>query len=185
MQPAVAHRVATAHWHTMQASWKATLAAAIRCKRSQAIRERRGYADAIKSTSSCLAFVPVSASPSLRPRAVRTSLFQVEGYGHQFYLEQEHLLLLSSGPVYPAPSPDRASIAFAHQGWLWLLDIDSGVARRLTDVAGIEFRPRSSLDGQRISFVRNENSDTRIGSAGSLGSELPRKLWGCDSGRPG
>ena len=87
---------------------------------------------------------------------------EVEGYGHQLYLEQEHLPILSSGPVYPAPSPDGKILAFAHQGWLWLLDIDSGVARRLTNAGGIDSRPRWSPDGQRIAFVRDEGSDTGI-----------------------
>ena len=95
----------------------------------------------MKSISSllalALAIVSVSASAQWERHYPK-----VEGYGHQLYLEQEHLPILSSGPVYPAPSPDGSAIAFAHQGWLWLLDIDSGVARRLTDAAGIDSRPR-------------------------------------------
>ena len=87
---------------------------------------------------------------------------KVEGFGHQLYLEQEHLPILSSGPVYPAPSPDGTAIAFAHQGWLWLLDLESGVARRLTNGSGIDSRPRWSPDGQSIAFVRDTGSDTGI-----------------------
>ena len=87
---------------------------------------------------------------------------KVEGFGHQLYMEQEHLPILSSGPVYPAASPDGTSLAFAHQGWIWLLDLRSGVARRLTNSSGIDARPRWSPDGQRIAFVRDSGSDTAI-----------------------
>ncbi|QNE07276.1 CehA/McbA family metallohydrolase [Croceicoccus marinus] len=115
----------------------------------------------MKSVSSllalALAIVPVPASAQWEHHYPK-----VEGYGHQLYLEQEHLPILSSGPVYPAPSPDGATLAFAHQGWLWQLDLDSGVARRLTNAAGIDSRPRWSPDGQRIAFVRDSGSDTGI-----------------------
>lgn len=87
---------------------------------------------------------------------------KVEGFGHQLYLEQENLPILSSGPVYPAASPDGATLAFAHQGWIWLLDLPSGVSRRITDGPGVDARPRWSPDGQRIAFVRDSGSDTAV-----------------------
>ena len=97
---------------------------------------------------------------------------KVEGFGHQLYLEQENLPILSSGPIYPAASPDGATVAFAHQGWIWLLDLDSGVARRLTDGSAVDARPRWSPDGQRIAFVRDSGSDTAIVIAGQDGTVL-------------
>lgn len=87
---------------------------------------------------------------------------KVESFGHQLYLEQEHLPILSSGPVYPAPSPDGTMVAFSHQGWLWVLNLESGVARRLTNSSAIDSRPRWSPGGQRIAFVRDGGSDTSI-----------------------
>ena len=87
---------------------------------------------------------------------------KVEPFGHQLYLEQEHLPILSSGPVYPAPSPDGVTLALAHQGWIWALDLRSGVARRLTNASGVDARPRWSPDGRRIAFVRDRGSDTSI-----------------------
>lgn len=95
---------------------------------------------------------------------------KVQGFGHQLYLEQEHLPILSSGPVYPAPSPDGTAIAFAHQGWIWLLDQSSGVARRLTNTSAVDARPRWSPDGKRIAFVRDSGTDTSIVIA-SLGGD--------------
>lgn len=97
---------------------------------------------------------------------------RVQPFGHHVYLEQEHLPILSSGPVYPAPSPDGRTIAFAHQGWIWLLDRSSGVARRLTNASGVDARPRWSPDGNRIAFVRDSGSDTSIVIAGLDGRTI-------------
>ena len=87
---------------------------------------------------------------------------KVEGYGHHTYLEQENLPIISSGPVYPAPSPDGKSVAFAHQGWIWMLDLETQVARRVTQGAAIDGRPRWSPDGKQLAFVRDFGSDTAI-----------------------
>jgi TolB protein len=87
---------------------------------------------------------------------------KVEGFSHQLYLEQENLPILSSGPINPAPSPDGTEIAFSHQGWIWVLDLESGVARRLTNSSGIDGRPRWSPDGELLVFVRDSGTDTSL-----------------------
>ena len=97
---------------------------------------------------------------------------KVESFAHQLYLEQEHLPILSSGPVDPAASPDGTTIAFAHQGWIWLLDLRSGVARRLTNARAVDARPRWSPDSKRIAFVRDSGSDTSIVIVGLDGADL-------------
>jgi hypothetical protein len=61
---------------------------------------------------------------------------KVDDYTHHIYLEQHEFPFLSSGPIDPAPAPDGRSVAFASQGWLWLLDLESGVAVQLTDSPG-------------------------------------------------
>ncbi|MDP9413649.1 MAG: CehA/McbA family metallohydrolase [Pseudomonadota bacterium] len=99
---------------------------------------------------------------------------KVETFAHQLYLEQEHLPILSSGPVYPAPSPDGTSLAFAHQGWIWLLDLSSGVARRLTNASGVDARPSWSPDGKRIALIRDSGSDTSIVIVGLDGTQLSK-----------
>lgn len=87
---------------------------------------------------------------------------KVDDYSHHVYLEQHEFPFLSSGPADPAPAPDGRTLAFASQGWLWLFDLDSGVARQLTDSAALDGRPRWSPDGKKLAFVRDDGLDTSI-----------------------
>lgn len=115
-----------------------------------------------KNPLAILAAAALLASPTAVSAQWTNRYPKVEGFGHHVYLEQENLPILSSGPTYPAASPDGRTLAFAHQGWIWLLDLDSRVARRLTDASGVDARPRWSPDGQRIAFVRDGGTDTSI-----------------------
>ncbi|MEL6950481.1 MAG: CehA/McbA family metallohydrolase [Pseudomonadota bacterium] len=87
---------------------------------------------------------------------------KLDDFGHQIYLEQHELPALGYGPTDPAPSPDGTSLAFAAQGWIWLLDFESGVAKRLTTAAGVDARPRWSPNGRQLTFVRDSGSDTAV-----------------------
>lgn len=87
---------------------------------------------------------------------------KLSDFGHHVYLEQHELPILASGPTYPAPAPDGERLAFAAQGWIWLLDLESGIATRITDSKEVDSRPRWSADGKRLAFVRDTGSDTSI-----------------------
>ncbi len=87
---------------------------------------------------------------------------EVEGYDHQIYLEGYELPVMTGGPMDPAPSPDGAQLAFAAKGWLWLLDRESGVARRITESGGMDSRPEWSPDGDSLVFVRDLRSHFAI-----------------------
>ena len=87
---------------------------------------------------------------------------KIEGYRHHIYLEGFELPILAAGPTDPAPSPDGKSIAIASRGWLWLVDLESGAARRLTKGGAMDSRPTWSVDGSRIAFLRDDSSDLDI-----------------------
>jgi len=116
----------------------------------------------MKRLSAFVLVILLAALPQIAAAQWTKRYPAVEGFSHQLYLEQEHLPILSSGPVNPAPSPDGTEIAFAHQGWIWLLDLESGVATRITDSPGIDSRPRWSADGSQIALVRDDGADTAI-----------------------
>ena len=79
----------------------------------------------------------------------------VPSYGHQVYLEGYELPILNAGPMDPAPAPDGEQVAFSSRGWIWVMDLESRVARRVTDSAGIDARPSWSSDSRRLAFVRD------------------------------
>lgn len=83
---------------------------------------------------------------------------RVNGWGHQIYLEGYELPLFTVGPIDPAPAPDGTHLVFASRGWLWVFDVASGVATRLTRSGGVDSRPRWSPDGTTIVFVRDDGN---------------------------
>ena len=87
---------------------------------------------------------------------------KLEDFGHHVYLEQHELPILSHGPVDPAPAPNGQTLAFAAQGWIWLMDLETGEATRLTNGPGVDARPRWSADGSRFAFVRDHGEDTSV-----------------------
>ena len=87
---------------------------------------------------------------------------KLDDFGHHVYLEQHELPILSGGAVDPAPGPDGERLAFAAQGWIWMLDLETGAARRLTSGAGVDARPRWSPDGTQLAFVRDTGADTAV-----------------------
>lgn len=86
----------------------------------------------------------------------------VAGYGHHVYLEGYELPVLTAGPMDPAPAPDGRRIAFSARGWIWIMDLDSRAARRLTRGGAMDFRPSWHPSGDRIAFVRDDGKDTWI-----------------------
>ena len=87
---------------------------------------------------------------------------EVPSYGHQVYLEGYELPTLSTGIMDPAPAPDGRRLAFSSRGWIWVLELESGVARRLTRGEHMDFRPRWSPDGSRIALVRDTGAETSV-----------------------
>jgi TolB protein len=87
---------------------------------------------------------------------------KLSDFGHHVYLEQHELPILAAGPTDPAPSPDGTGLAFSAQGWIWLLNLGTGVATRISAGEDLDARPRWSPDGAFLAFVRDSGLDTRI-----------------------
>jgi TolB protein len=87
---------------------------------------------------------------------------KVANVAHHVYLEGFNLPTLAHGPTDPAPSPDGKTLAIAARGWLWLMDVETRAARRLTRGGDVDSRPAWSPDGRQIAFVRDTSSDTSI-----------------------
>ena len=87
---------------------------------------------------------------------------KVDGFGHHVYLEGYELPILTTGPMDPAPSPDGGRLAFAAKGWLWVMDMRSGDATRITSSGGMDSRPEWSPDGEDIVFIRDSGSQLDI-----------------------
>ncbi|MBC3757287.1 CehA/McbA family metallohydrolase [Hyunsoonleella sp. SJ7] len=87
---------------------------------------------------------------------------QVDGFGHHVYLEGYELPVMNSGATGPAPSPSGNEVVFSAKGWLWLMDLNTQSARRITSTGAMDFKPNWSPDGKHIVFVRDTGLDTKI-----------------------
>ena len=87
---------------------------------------------------------------------------KVDGYWHHVYLEGYELPVLNSGPTDPAPSPINSQVVFSAKGWLWLMDLKTSAAKRITFSPDMDSRPNWSPDGNKIVFVRDNSQDTHL-----------------------
>ncbi|HSH51188.1 MAG TPA: hypothetical protein VK982_05650, partial [Bacteroidales bacterium] len=62
----------------------------------------------------------------------------------------------------PALSPDGQKIVFVYENDLWEVNIDGGVASRLTAMDGVESNPRFSPNGQWIAFSSEQNGNADV-----------------------
>lgn len=115
------------------------------------------FAHALSLASVALTFAATSASAQWLHRYPL-----VDGMGHHVYLEGYDLPTMNVGPTDPAVSPDGTRIAFSARGWIWVLNLESGRATRVTDGTHMDFRPAWSPDGAMLAFVRDDTRDTWI-----------------------
>lgn len=87
---------------------------------------------------------------------------KVTGFSHHVYLEGYELPSVTIGPIDPAVAPDGKTIAVSSRGWLWLIDAQTGVAKRLTSGGPMDSRPAWSPDQRHLAFVRDDGRETWI-----------------------
>jgi TolB protein len=107
-------------------------------------------------------FVLLFLSPHTASGQFTNRYPRVEGYAHHIYLEGYDLPTLAAGPTDPAVAPDGRAVAIAARGWLWIVDLTTREARRLTRGGDIDSSPAWSPDGRQLVFVRDNTRDTAI-----------------------
>ncbi|MFC2104530.1 S41 family peptidase [Bacteroidota bacterium] len=62
----------------------------------------------------------------------------------------------------PTLSPDGNSIVFVYENDLWQVDVNGGIANRITGMDGEESNPRFSPDGKWIAFSSKQNGNSDV-----------------------
>ena len=75
------------------------------------------------------------------------------GGAGRMYMESYFPPPVTASPTYPAWSPDGESLAFAYQGRIWIVPVEGGTARQLTDGPGYHSQPSWSPDGSQVAYA--------------------------------
>ena len=72
---------------------------------------------------------------------------------HHYYYREMYLPQAASGIASPAWSPDGQQLAVSIEGALWRIELESGVARQLTNGPGYDYQPDWSPDGRLLAYA--------------------------------
>ncbi len=84
-------------------------------------------------------------------------------------------------PRRPALSPDGSRVAFSHQGDLWVADVATGDARRITGHDAVDTSPEWSPSGQWLAFVSNRHGNADVFVVPANGGTPQRLTWNSES----
>jgi len=89
-----------------------------------------------------------------------------------------HLLpAVSTGPLSPSWSPDGKSLAFSMRGDIWLLPVEGGAAKALTQGPFYHFEPAISPDGSQVALTLDIDGNLEIGIVDISGGEVERLTY--------
>ena len=84
--------------------------------------------------------------------------------------------------IDPAPSPDGQSLAYASNLAgnydIWLMDVNGGTSRQLTNSPDVDTEPRWSLDGRQLWFTSNRGGKLGIWSIDVVSGEVAALIAG-------
>ena len=109
-----------------------------------------------------LLIAATALAPAAWPAQWTNRYPKIDGMSHHVYLEGYELPTLTNGPIDAAPAPDGRTVAFSSRGWIWAVDLETGIATRLTSGGAMDFRPAWSSDGSSLAFVRDTGTDTSV-----------------------
>src|SRR4051812_9158028 len=112
--------------------------------------------------AACVTLAAMFALPSSMAAQWKNRYPKLVGSSHHVYVEGYELPIVNAGISDPAPSPDGRTLAIGSHGWLWLLDLASGTASRLTRGGQMDSRPAWSPDGKSLAFVRDDGSTLAV-----------------------
>lgn len=84
-------------------------------------------------------------------------------------------------PRHPALAPNGAQVAFSHQGDIWIAEVATGEASRLTGSTAFETRPQWSPDGQWLAFLSDRHGNRDVFVLPVQGGSPQRLTWHSES----
>lgn len=89
-------------------------------------------------------------------------------------------LIAEEGRLLRFPNSSATQITFAHSGDIYVVDINGGLARRVTSCEGDEMFPRFSPDGKTLAFTAEYDGNREIYVMPALGGTPTRLTYSMD-----
>ncbi len=91
-------------------------------------------------------------------------------------------MLAEEARILRYPNASKTHIAFTHGGDVYVVPIEGGLARKVTNSEGIEMFPRFSVDGTKLAFTAEYDGNREIYVMPALGGKPERITYSMDVG---